>query len=356
MSIEGRVLSGRYALRSHLADGSMGTVWTAHDLATGVPVAVKLMSIVSDRADLRARFEREAEALASLRSTHVLRVLDKGIDGATPFIVTELLDGADLLAVTDAGPPWPVAEVAALVSQVATGLEAVHAAGLVHRDVKPRNIFLARSPSGVVAKLLDFGIVKWMNGENVITSTDIILGSPLYMSPEQIRGEPLDGDVDVWALAVVAFRLLAGAPPFSGSDGAAIASRIVSGARERIAPPFPNALELERFFDHAFRLEKKARFHTPRELANALVLVVGAPSALRTAERALATGRPPIARRRWDEEDSVTNVTKSGFDREITETDHAALADSDERSAFDELRSDADENPSEIEDTQSTTG
>ena len=318
----------------------MGSIWVAEDRTLGVPVAVKLMSVTTPRADMHARFEREAKALALLRNPHVIQIIDHGTDDGAPFIVMELLDGADLLTVIDASPPWTAGEVAGLVQQIAHGLGAAHAAGLIHRDVKPRNIYLAKSRSGVVAKLVDFGIAKSMTNEAEITGTGVVLGSPMYMSPEQIRAHPLDGGVDIWALAVVAFRLLTGAPPFTGDDGLEITSRILAGTRKRIAPPAPKALELERFFERAFAKDRNARFATAEELANALILVVGAPASLKTAERVLGVAEraPAPALRRWSEEDSVTNV--------------APTRDDDETA--DELDEEVD--PDEIEDTQSTNG
>jgi serine/threonine protein kinase len=339
VSLESRVLAGRYQLRRHLADGSMGSIWVAQHLTLGVPVAVKLMNVTTARADMHARFEREAKALALLRNPHVIQIIDYGTEDGAPFIVMELLDGADLLTVIDASPPWSAAEVAELVQQVAMGLGAAHEAGLIHRDVKPRNIYLAKSRGGVVAKLVDFGIAKSMTNESEITGTGVVLGSPMYMSPEQIRAYPLDGGVDIWALAVVAFRLLTGAPPFTGDDGLEITSRILAGTRKRIAPPAPKALELERFFERAFAKDRDTRFATAEELANALILVVGAPASLKTAERVLASAEraPAPALRRWSEDDSVTNITP----RPASE-------------ASDDLEHDID--PDEIEDTQSTNG
>jgi len=318
----------------------MGSIWVALDLTGGASVAVKLMSVTTARADMHARFEREAKALARLRNPHVIQIIDYGSDQSTPFIVMELLEGADLLTVIDASPPWTPGEVAGLVQQIATGLRAAHEAGLIHRDVKPRNIYLAKGRSGLVAKLVDFGIAKSMTNETEITGTGVVLGSPMYMSPEQIRAHPLDGGVDIWALAVVAFRLLTGAPPFTGDDGLEITSRILAGTRKRIAPPAPKALELERFFERAFAKDRNARFATAEELANALILVVGAPASLKTAERVLGSAERAStpALRRWSEDDSVTNVTPLSGDDETA----------------DEL--DADIDLDEIEDTQSTNG
>jgi serine/threonine-protein kinase len=292
--LAGRVLAGRYKLESHLADGGMGAVWTARDLTLDSPVAVKLMSVEGAmRADLRARFEQEAKAVAVLRNTHVVEVLDYGTDGDTPFIVMELLDGIDLLATRDhkeSWQDWPLAEVAGLVIQVAQGLGAAHKMGLIHRDVKPANIFLARSenPEDVVAKVIDFGIAKWAESKAILTATNVALGSPSYMAPEQIRGQRIDARVDAWALAVVAFTLVTGEMPFVGRNGPDIARQVVAGNRRIVEPPIPNAKRLERFFTRAFAQNPDARFRSVEELAGEFVVVADAPGPLRTAARAVA--------------------------------------------------------------------
>lgn len=334
VGVAGHVLGGRYRLDRHLADGGMGAIWRASDLTLGKPVAVKLMSVEGAmRADLRTRFDREAKAVAHLHSPHIVQLLDYGTDGDTPFIVMELLSGMDLLASQKYSDPWPLSEVAELVNQVARGLATAHRAGFIHRDVKPANIFLARDePYGeVVAKLVDFGIVKWDNLD-ALTAANVILGSPSFMSPEQIKGRGIDARVDVWALAVVAFGLVTGEMPFVGRNAHDIAKQVVLGNRRRVEPPIPNAYALERFFARALAVDPAARFQSVEELAGELVMVVGAPSALHTAGRAIAkaveeTQKLPKA----VGEDSVTNVfvrarTEEVFTSEILQTDRGTDA------------------------------
>jgi len=317
VSLAGRVLGGRYKLDRHLADGGMGAIWSAKHLTLGMPVAVKLMSVEGAlRFDLRKRFEREAKAVALLRNPHIVQVLDYGTDGDTPFIVMELLDGVDLLGTQRSEASWPLSEVGGLVSQVAQGLSVAHRAGLIHRDVKPANIFLARSGKGdeVVAKLIDFGIAKWADNTDVLTGANVILGSPSYMSPEQIRGQTLDARVDAWALAVVAYALVTGMMPFVGKTGPDIAKQVVMGNRRKVAPHVPNASALEQFFVRALAKDVNARFANVEELAAAFIGVAGAPTPLRTAERAVAewfrdqadqAETPQLER---TGEDSVTNL------------------------------------------------
>jgi serine/threonine protein kinase len=290
MDLAGYVLKGRYVLDRHLADGGMGAVWSARDDVTGTAVAVKLMRVEwTSRADLRARFEQEALAAQQLDDPHVVRVLDHGTEDDTPFIVMEFLDGVDLFATWTYARTWPCAEVAELVCQVAAGLSASHRAGIIHRDVKPGNVFLVRdAPTGcATAKLIDFGIAKWDEHGQVRTATNVALGSPSYMSPEQIRGEKIDARVDAWALAVVAYSLVVGDLPFVGKNGPDIAKQVVFGQRRAVPAIVPFAERLEWFFSRAFASSIGARFSAVDELAAAFVQVVGERSPLRTAARAL---------------------------------------------------------------------
>ncbi|NUP06016.1 MAG: serine/threonine protein kinase [Polyangiaceae bacterium] len=313
VSLAGRVLVGRYKLDRHLADGGMGAIWTAQDLTHHMPVAVKLMSVEGAmRADLRARFEQEAKAVALLRHPHIVEVLDYGTDEDTPFIVMELLEGMDLLAATrEHTSSWPLTEIAGLVIQVAQGLGAAHRAGLIHRDVKPANIFLARSDihGEVVAKVIDFGIAKWSENKEILTAANVALGSPSYMSPEQIRGRQLDARCDAWALAVVAFALVTGDMPFVGRNGPDIAKQVVLGNRRKIAAPIENARALERFFTRAFATDPDQRYRSVEELAGEFIRAAGAPSSLRTAARAVAEARGdlPDAEPHEVSDDSTTN-------------------------------------------------
>ena len=289
MDLAGYVLQGRYELDRHLADGGMGAVWSGRDRTTGASVAVKLMKIEwTDRADLRARFTQEALAAQRLNDPHVARVLDHGTEDGTPFIVMELLDGVDLYATWTHARTWPLAEIAELVCQVAAGLSAAHRAGIIHRDVKPGNIFLVRDArfGQVSAKLIDFGIAKWDEPGRVRTATNVALGSPSYMSPEQIRGDKIDARVDAWALAVVAFSLIAGELPFVGRNGPEIARRVVFGQRNALSPSTGSG-KLEGFFSQAFASSIDSRFGSADELAAAFVQTVGARSPLHTAARAL---------------------------------------------------------------------
>jgi len=259
----------------------MGEVWVAHHLTLDIPVAVKLMSLAGEsRQDLRQRFEREAKAVALLKSPNIVSVFDYGTDGDRPFIVMELLQGTDLLELLRFRPKWALPEVSGLVSQVTKGLTAAHELGIIHRDIKPANIFLTRSGNDVTAKILDFGIAKITSVEQQITVTNAVLGSPYYLSPEQLHSEPLDLRVDLWALAVVTYRLVTGHVPFDGDSGFAIAERILRGDREEVPANGPKGAELEAFFQRALAQRRDERFATAAEFAEAFFMVAGPPGTL----------------------------------------------------------------------------
>ena len=215
------LLAGRYVIEGTLARGGMGVILAARDLRGG-QVAVK--RITDDRRLVSTtRFLREARIAASLDSEHVVRVLDSGMDGGSPFLVMERLVGTDLGAELEAHGPMSVTEVADILLQVCSGLSHAHAAGVVHRDIKPSNLFRHRGVDGTrVVKVLDFGISKSIASEGEATLTrsrEGTVGSPPFMSPEQIRdSHDVDLRTDIWSLGVVAYRLLTAEMPFEGDS------------------------------------------------------------------------------------------------------------------------------------------
>ncbi|NUP05577.1 MAG: serine/threonine protein kinase [Polyangiaceae bacterium] len=254
----------------------MGQVWVARHLHLDSLVAVKLLapSAVSNEV-LRARFEREARALGQLRSPHVVQVFDYGVEEIGPFMVMELLEGDDLAFLRTQRRYWSLTEVAQIVMQAARGLNAAHKAGVIHRDIKPGNLFLARIEDETVLKVLDFGIAKPLE-DNVteITKTNVGVGSPSYMSPEQTQALPVDARTDNWSLAVVAFALLTGELPFQAESPFMIGQKVLRGQRPRatqLVEGLPRALDA--FFDRALAVSKDDRFATPLELADALAAI-----------------------------------------------------------------------------------
>jgi eukaryotic-like serine/threonine-protein kinase len=221
----GATLGQRYELLRILGQGGMGCVYAAVDRDTGAHVAVKVLHrhlLEAPEGEGPHRFRREAEAARGIPGDHVVRVLDAGTDEPTGhlYLVTEYLDGEDLQQLLDRTGPLAPAAALLIAFQALTGLAAAHAAGVVHRDVKPANIFLARCPGGTITvKLLDFGIAKirpdpFSLPHAALTTTGGILGSPLYMSPEQVQSSrDVDHRADLWSLGSVLYAALAGRAP-----------------------------------------------------------------------------------------------------------------------------------------------
>ncbi|MBL8744468.1 MAG: serine/threonine protein kinase, partial [Myxococcales bacterium] len=297
---KGETIGHRYRLVAEIGSGGLGQVYLAEHLTLGCEVAVKLLRPAADGGDVRGtRFEREARTAASLRGAHVVQVLDHGIDQGTPYIVMELLQGESLRARLDReGMLQPVALARVLV-HVARALGRAHARGIVHRDLKPENVFIVREETGEHVKVLDFGIAKVdekLAAKGRVTESGAILGTPVYMSPEQLRGRNVDGQADLWSLAVIAFECACGRPPFEGDSLADLIVNISTGPI-----PVPSSLaEVPDGFDEWFargtRRSPDERFSSAQELAEAYVaLLSDAPSDLATWPADPATGgsEPP---------------------------------------------------------------
>ena len=216
-------LGSRYTLTEVLGTGGMATVWRARDEVLGREVAVKVLSpqYAADPGFL-TRFEREARHAASVSSPRLVTVFDSGIDEGTPFLVMELVTGRTLRQVLAEASPLPVGQAVAIAAAVCEGLDAAHAAGLVHRDITPANIMLA----GEDVKILDFGIAR-ADGTAAGTLTGTILGTAAYLSPEQSAGYPAGPQSDLYSLGCVLFEMLAGTPPFTAESPVGVAYRQV---------------------------------------------------------------------------------------------------------------------------------
>ncbi len=216
----GDVLAEKYRIDRVLGVGGMGVVVAAHHLALGQSFAIKFLHPqIAREGEAKARFLREARAAAQLRGEHVVRVTDTGaLDGlGVPFLVMELLDGQSLGALLRAGRRFSPDESVLYMLQAAEALAEAHRLGMVHRDLKPDNLFLARRADGTpYVKVVDFGISKTREeGALSLTSHNAIMGTPRYMAPEQMRSsKDVDARADVWALGAILYELLSGAPPF----------------------------------------------------------------------------------------------------------------------------------------------
>jgi serine/threonine protein kinase len=261
---------GRYRLEERVGQGGMGIVVAAKHRSLDRRVAIKLL-LGGSSAVARRRLVCEARAAQVLRSENVVAIHDVVDDEETPYIVMELLEGENLAELLARRGRLPVAEAIDIVLQAATGLAEAHAAGIVHRDVKPSNLLLARRPDGdPLVKLLDFGISMThfpddVEGEGAATRA--LLGSPVFMSPEQLRDPSrVDARTDVWSLAVTFFTLLTGTRPFEGRSIREVAAAIVAGAHPRLRALVPDAPEgLEQAIDAA--LAKRPEERTASVLA-----------------------------------------------------------------------------------------
>ncbi len=279
----GNVLNGRYKLLRPLGQGSQAFVWVAEHLALGSQVAVKLIDPeLAKQDDARERFAREATAAAKLRSAHVVHILDHGIDQEQPFIVMELLEGEDLFDRLERRRRLTLAETSKIVTQVARALMRAHAEGIIHRDLKPENVFLVRNEDDELAKVLDFGVAKITTPAKAVmvrTGVGTLIGTPHYMSPEQVKGlTEIDHRSDLWSLAVIAYQCVTGQLPFDSEGVGDLLIRITMST-----PPTPSTInpELPPAFDEWFKKaaakEPDDRFETARDMADALAKAVGAP-------------------------------------------------------------------------------
>ena len=273
----GDVIDGNYVIERLLGQGGMGAVFVAREERLGRSVAIKvLLNDVAKNPEAVTRFEREARSAAALQSDHVTRVLSVGhLASGAPYIVMELLEGEDLAGALKRRGPLPFQEVVGFMAHACEALAEAHSLGIVHRDLKPANIFLARRPSGAPrVKVLDFGISKAIAAASskALTSTTALMGTPLYMSPEQLReARNVDGRADVWALGVVMYELLAGELPFKSEALAELCVLIMTTAPAPLSsrrPGIPPALEA--IVHRCLEKDPAARFASANDLMAAL--------------------------------------------------------------------------------------
>lgn len=252
-------IGGKYELVALLGEGGMGRVFEARHVVTGRRVAVKVLKVeASRRTEAQRRFLREARAIGRVEDPHVVEVLDAGMDEATgaPFVVQTLLRGVSLRAYLRTLDRIEPVLAARLAARVLRGLGAAHAAGVVHRDVKPSNVFLSRregdTPDEVTPKVIDFGISKLADAGDVVeapstlTASGVVVGTVGYMAPEQAEGrDDVDGRADLWAVGVMLYEMISGDRPFDAPSTTATLLRIVSAAPpplDRARPDVPKAL------------------------------------------------------------------------------------------------------------------
>lgn len=263
----GHVFGERYRVLSLLGSGGMGQVFRVEDATSGQALALKVLRpLDADDTDRVRRFQREIQILTRIRHPAVLHILDWGDSAAGTYFVTELVDGEDLKAAIRRRGAWPAPEAAALGATLAEALAAAHAQGVVHRDVKPNNVMIARDGS---VRLLDFGLARGTGIDlTTLTRTGTVLGTPGYMSPEQFDAHGVDERSDLYSLGVVLFEVLTGRLPFTGQTPIAVAL-----AHKTETPPLPRAVRpgipawLERVVLRCLEKDPARRFATATELA-----------------------------------------------------------------------------------------
>ncbi len=279
----GQIIADRFALESLIGTGGMGDVWRAEHTRLRSPVAVKLLhDAVAEHEEAVPRFLREAQACAAIRGPNVVQVLDFGVDEGTPYIAMELLEGESLRErLAREGRLTPDA-TQRVIGQVGKAIGRAHKLGIVHRDLKPANIHLCPDDDGEVAKVLDFGLAKLLEGTSLagapITVTGAIMGTASYMSPEQARGRTdLDHRADLWSLAIIAFQCLAGRLPLTGRNQADL---ILAICTEPLPVPSAVAKHVPPAFDAWFARGTKRspddRFQSAAEMTDALTAALGA--------------------------------------------------------------------------------
>src|SRR5580658_10739242 len=236
-------LAGRFVVEREVGRGGVGIVYRAHDQVAGQAVALKVIALPGVDAGEEARFQREGRVLAGLNHPGIVRVVAFGqLDEGQPFVAMEWLEGEDM-AQRHRRAPLPLAAALRVAADVADALGAAHASGIVHRDVKPSNIFLVGSERDANApfrvKLVDFGVAS--TADTKLTRTGAIVGTPAYMAPEQARGDgEVDARADLYALGATLFELLTNRPPHVGPTAIAILARLVTTPAPRLSDVLPD--------------------------------------------------------------------------------------------------------------------
>ncbi|MDF3067521.1 MAG: Protein kinase [Polyangiaceae bacterium] len=277
---EGDLLAGKYRVEKVLGYGGMGVVVSAFRNDLEQRVAVKFLSqAAAERPDAAERFRREARAAAKIRSEHVARVLDVGtLDTGLPYMVMEFLEGNDIADELRRLTVLPISSAVEFVLQAIEALAEAHAAGVVHRDLKPGNLFLARRADGSRrVKVLDFGISKALTGSSVeelsLTKTAALIGSPLYMAPEQMRSaKDVDTRADIWSLGAMLYEMLTGQPPYTGDSIPQLCAALLHDDPIPLRQHRPEIPEgLEQAVLRCLMKDRNHRFATVFELGRALL-------------------------------------------------------------------------------------
>lgn len=272
--VKGDLVASKYLLDELIETGGMGSVWLAQNVDLDAPVAIKLVRFDPAHREAADRLKREARVEARLEHRALIRVFDCGETASgDPFIAMELLQGLSLAAALELRGRMSMTTAVQILLPVIDGLAAAHDKGIVHRDIKPGNIFLARAARHVQPKVLDFGIAKldgW-NPDPKITLEGTVIGSPSYMSPEQARGlADVDHRADIWAICAVLYEAITSSPPFQGENYNSVLRSIVENDVPPLAMESAAAMNLWPILERGFAKDRESRFQSMRDLGNAL--------------------------------------------------------------------------------------
>ncbi len=300
MPSAGDVLADKYRLIAPLGDTAKRTVWKAEHTTLQTPVAVKFVQRARGEVATK-RFLAEAKAAGAVRHQNVVGIIDFGAtDEGEPYMILEHLEGETLRARLDRDPPLSAGEIVHIAVHALSGLAAVHDSDIVHRDLRPENVFLVEESDGRIAKLLDFGVSKSLasDGSPTLTMEGDVLGSPHYISPEQLRGDrDLDARADLYSAGVILYEALAGHRPYPGATFREVVRRRAEDAPE-LATVRPELAPLSAVIARAMARERGERFEDARAMRQALLEAAEevAPEAMRApgpARGSLTSVRPP---------------------------------------------------------------
>ncbi len=280
----GRLIAGRFRILSKLGEGGMGTVYKAEQLLVNRPCAVKILSpLFASDPDALARFHREAQMSSAFSHPHAVTIYDFGDDNGLHYLAMEFVEGETLSAVMKREGPLPLARVLAIARQAAAALDAAHRINIIHRDLKPDNIMLARCNDDDWVKILDFGIAKIAGDApqrgHDLTQAGFIVGTPLYMSPEQLAGERLDARSDIYSLAIIVYQMLTAQLPFTGDNMQAVTVKRLTEDPlpiQKVNPTVTVPSSVEAALMHALHRQRDRRTRTMRDFI--IELESGQPS------------------------------------------------------------------------------
>jgi eukaryotic-like serine/threonine-protein kinase len=265
----GLVVDDRYRIEQLLGAGAVGSVYRAVEVATNTTVALKIWTTAANNEQTQGRFAREAKALATLHHPNIVAVYGYGLIHMQPYVVMEYVDGRVIEQLLRDGQPLEAATACDILTQVLQALAYAHGLGVVHRDLKPDNVALVTTDHGYVVKLLDFGLAKFMSpaddpmAGHALTLQGMVMGTPLYMAPEQAAGRAVDARVDVYAAGCLLFEMLSGRPPFTGESHAEVFRAHMVAPVPQLAALRPDMMvapELQKLFERALAKVPQERF------------------------------------------------------------------------------------------------